>query len=98
MSSPSTPEKGVYSELQLPHKCCEAQFLASLPVTDVATGHAPFPAVAGTFSGGGDDYHVRAMVERHVRDTQRSMHQNSIPDFHSVLCPANESRPRMSYG
>src|SRR6201993_3337601 len=71
MSSPSVPENGVYSELQLPHKCCEAQSLASLPVTGVATSHAPFPAVAGTSSRAkDDDYRMRAMVERHMRGAQ----------------------------
>src|SRR6201985_1306729 len=40
---------------------------------------------------------MRAMVERHVRDTQRSMHRNSIPDFHRVLYSAKRIEARMSY-
>src|SRR5207302_144575 len=36
-------------------------------------------------SGKVDDYYVRAMVERHVRFTQRSMHLNGSPDFHWAL-------------
>src|ERR1700759_3284869 len=40
---------------------------------------------------------MRAMVERHVRDTQRSMHRNSIPDFHRVLCSAKRIEACMSY-
>src|SRR5258705_6655980 len=98
MSSPSVPENGVYSELQLPHKCCEAQSLASLPVTGVATSRAPFPAGRRPeFSGEEDDYYMRAMVERHVRYTQRSMHWNGSPDFHSVPYSTKGIEARMSY-
>src|ERR1700716_2824045 len=74
MSSPSRPQNGVYSELQLPHRCSAAQSLASLPVTRVTTTDPFRTSSPALVHGPGDDHDVRAMVEPYLHAVQGALH------------------------